>query len=93
VQRGIDRCLRPYLHRLAQPEPVVSTALQAAAVLQVSVDTVWRLVKRGVLPRVPHLEGKLLIPREAVDRLVNGAEPDYEPGKDVSALRPSRRRS
>jgi excisionase family DNA binding protein len=43
-----------------------------AVLLQISEDTVGRLVKRGVLPRVPHLDGKVLIPRDAVERLAQG---------------------
>jgi excisionase family DNA binding protein len=73
VTRSIERLLEPYLSRLAKPEPVVYTVTQVASVLQVSTDTVGRLVRRGILPRVPHLEGKLLIPRVAVDRLVDRA--------------------
>jgi predicted site-specific integrase-resolvase len=66
---------------------MVFTAAQAAVALQLSEDTVWRLVKRGVLPRVPHLEGKLLIPREAVSRLVGGSVPRSEENGDVTPLR------
>ena len=75
VVRAFEASLGPYVHRLAQPEPVVFTASQVASVLQVSEDTVWRLVKRGVLPRVPHVDGKLLIPKEAVKRLVSPPDP------------------
>jgi hypothetical protein len=54
---------------------------QVAVVLQVSDDTVARLVKRGAPPRVPHLDGKVLIPRAAVERLVgaNGVQPAPAP--------------
>lgn len=84
VRRGIEDVLGPYLHRLCQPEPIVLTAGQAATVLQVSEDTVWRLVKRGVLPRVPYLEGKLLIPREAITRLVEDSA--GRAGDDITPL-------
>lgn len=69
VERAIRRSLGPYLHRLAACEPAVYTVAQAAEVLQVSEDTVGRMVRRGVLPRVPHVGGKVLIPRRAIDRL------------------------
>jgi excisionase family DNA binding protein len=72
VERAVARVLNPYLHRLASCEPAVYTVAQAAQVLQVSDDTVGRLVRRGVLLRVPHLEGKVLIPRSSVDRLTRG---------------------
>jgi excisionase family DNA binding protein len=81
VERAIERLLGPYLARLCDPEPAVYTVAQVAVVLQVSDDTVARLVKRGALPRVPHLNGKVLIPRAAVERLVevNGAQPAPAP--------------
>ena len=73
VARTVERLLAPYLIKLAAPEPAVYTVAQVATVLQVSPDTVGRLVKRGALPRVPHLEGKVLIPRRAVEHLVESA--------------------
>ncbi len=92
VVRAFEASLGPYVHRLAQPEPVVFTAAQVASVLQVSEDTVWRLVKRGVLPRVPHVDGKLLIPKEAVKRLVSPPDPAAESEADVTQLRAQRSR-
>lgn len=90
VVRAIEASLGPYVHRLAQPEPVVFTAAQVASVLQVSEDTVWRLVRRGVLPRVPHVDGKLLIPKEAVNRLISPPHPPPESEADVTQLRSHR---
>jgi excisionase family DNA binding protein len=72
VERAIRRLLEPHLRRLQSCSPVVYTASQAAEVLQVSEDTIGRLIRKGVLPRVPHLDGKVLIPRQAVARLVDG---------------------
>ena len=69
VERAIRRALGPYLHRLTRCEPAVYTVVQAAEVLQVSEDTVGRLVRRGALPRVPHVDGKVLIPRRALDHI------------------------
>ena len=96
MERSIERLLAPYLAELLKPQPLVYTANQAAAVLEVSADTVGRLVKRGLLPRVPHVDGKLLIPRVAVERFVNDAsssEPDDgEASADVSPLHPAGRR-
>jgi hypothetical protein len=46
-------------------------------------------VRRGVLPRVPHLDGKVLIPRQAVVRLVqdqSADQPAAEPSTDDSPL-------
>jgi excisionase family DNA binding protein len=70
VERAIERLLRPYLRRICEPEPAVYTVAQTAVVLQVSEDTIARLVRRGVLHRVPHVGGKMLIPRAAVDELL-----------------------
>jgi excisionase family DNA binding protein len=72
VERALQRMLGPYLAKLCAPEPAVYTVAHTAVVMQVSEDTVARLVKRGVLPRVPHLDGKILIPRAAVQKLVSG---------------------
>jgi excisionase family DNA binding protein len=64
---------------------MVFTVSQAAQVLQVSEDTIGRLVRRGVLPRVPHLDGKVLIPRQAVVRLV-ADQPAAEPSTEGSPV-------
>ena len=78
VIRALDRVLGPHLARLHRPEPAVYTVGQAAIVLQVSEDTISRMVKRGVLDRVPHLDGKVLIPRTSVDRLLDSASQTRE---------------
>ena len=76
VERALERVLGPYQAKLCEPEPAVYTVAQAAVVMQVSEDTISRLVKRGYLPRVPHLDGKVLIPRCAVEKLVAGQGAD-----------------
>ena len=80
VTRAIQQLLEPYLVRLSKPEPLVYTVSQAAEVLQVSTDTIGRLVRRGVLDRVPHLDGKTLIPKLSVEQLVAGAGQDVRAG-------------
>ena len=82
--RAVREVLSPYLHRLAKPEPLVYTVAQAAAVLQVSPDTVSRLIRRNVLDRVPHIDGKQLIPRVSLDRLVATAVPVDESQDEVA---------
>jgi hypothetical protein len=72
VERAVIRALHPYLRRICEPEPAVYNVAQAAVVLQVSEDTVSRLVRRGVVERVPHVDGKILIPRSSIERLVEG---------------------
>ena len=73
VESAILRVLGPHLHRIGRPEPVVCTVAQVAEMLQVSDDTVGRMVKRGVLPKLPDVGSKVLIPRRAVDDLVSEA--------------------
>jgi excisionase family DNA binding protein len=75
VEQAIRRSLAPYLRRLSACEPAVYTVAQSAQVLQVSEDTIGRMVRRGVLPRVPHVGGKVLIPKRALDRLIEASEP------------------
>jgi excisionase family DNA binding protein len=75
VERAVGRLLAPHLRRLRSVEPVVYTIVQASEALQVSEDTISRLVRRGVLPRVPHIDGKVLIPRRAIEALVSGDQP------------------
>lgn len=76
VERAIQKSLGPYLQRLTRAEPAVYTVAQTAEVLQVSEDTVSRLVRRHVLPRVPDVEGKVLIPGRALERLTEDSQPD-----------------
>jgi excisionase family DNA binding protein len=74
AERAIRRSFGPYLHRLSACEPAVYTVAQSAEVLQVSEDTIGRMVRRGVLPRVPHVGGKVLIPKRALERLIEAPE-------------------
>jgi excisionase family DNA binding protein len=92
VERAVRRSLAPLLGRLSGPVPAVYTVSQAAEVLQVSEGTVSRLVRRGVLPRVPHVAGKVLIPKHALDRL---ADLPQEPAEEVivSAAESANKRS
>ena len=47
-----------------------------------------RLIRRGVLDRVPHIDGKQLIPKRSLEELVDGAfVPNVEVvSPDVSSL-------
>ena len=98
VERAIRRSFGPYLHRLSACEPAVYTVAQSAEVLQVSEDTVGRMVRRGVLPRVPHVGGKVLIPTRALDRLIEApafaqTAPVVEDTTASEAVDPRSRRS
>src|SRR5665213_3676062 len=73
VERAVERVLGPFLHRLTSCEPQVFTIAQAAQTLQVSDDTIARMVRRGHLPRVPHVGSKVLIPRRILLELVESS--------------------
>jgi excisionase family DNA binding protein len=70
VAEAVQQSLGPYLRRLADPEPLVYSVREAAHVLRTSTKTVRRLVDEGVLPIVPHMGQRVLIPRTSVVRLV-----------------------
>lgn len=75
MKAALDEALAPYLRRLADPEPLVYTVPQAAKVLATSDKTVRRLIKEGHLATVPHMEGRVVIPRTSVQALVDSGLP------------------
>lgn len=83
VAGAVEAALRPYLRRLSDPEPLVYSVPEAAHVLRTSPNTVRRLLEDGVLPTVPHMGHRVLIPRDAVQRLVEsgGSESDEAPAQ------------
>jgi excisionase family DNA binding protein len=70
VVDAVQKALAPYMRRLADPEPLVYSVRETAHVLRTSTNTVRRLVDEGVLPIVPHMGQRIVIPRLAVVRLV-----------------------
>lgn len=67
---------------------VAARVLVAAAhVLSTSTSTIRRLVDEGVLPIVPHMGQRIVIPRAAVMRLVDSAERAGGTERDVRPLR------
>jgi excisionase family DNA binding protein len=94
VERAVHRAIGSLLARLDDPAPLVYTLAQAAKVLQISLDTVSGMVRRGVLPQVPHVGDRVLIPRWALDRLVGaGHEPGHPEATDPAPDEPASRRS
>jgi excisionase family DNA binding protein len=93
VVDAVQEALAPYLRRLADPEPLVYSVREAAHVLSTSTNTVRRLVEDGVLPTVPHMGQRIVIPRVAVVRLVeararaaeSASEPDAAPRRQRAA--------
>lgn len=70
VRAGVTEALAPVLRRLVEPECLTYTIPQAAIVIGVKDPTVRRLVDEGVLPLVPHMPGRRLIPRAAVEAFI-----------------------
>ena len=70
VAAALEKALGPYLRRLSDPEPLVYSVRETAHVLRTSTTTVRRLVDEGVLPTVPHMGQRIVIPRLAVADLV-----------------------
>ncbi len=76
---ALEKALGPYLRRLSDPEPVVYSVSEAAHVLRTSTTTVRRLVEEGVLPTVPHMGHRIVIPRAAVATLVASGSSTAKP--------------
>jgi len=74
IADAVRQSLSPFLRRLADPEPLVYSVREAAHVLSTSTSTIRRLVDEGVLPIVPHMGQRIVIPRAAVMRLVDSAQ-------------------
>jgi excisionase family DNA binding protein len=72
VEAAIERKIGTYLSRLG-PEPLVYNVSETADVLRTSTKTVRRLLSDGILPTVPHMGERILIPRKAVQDLVDAA--------------------
>ena len=89
VVDAVQEALAPYLRRLADPEPLVYSVREAAHVLSTSTNTIRRLVEDGVLPIVPHMGQRIVIPRIAVVRLVEAraVEAEDAPAPGAGQLR------
>ena len=74
VVEAVREALAPYVRRRAEPEPLVYNVAETAQVLSTSTNTVRRMIERVVLPVVPHMGHRVVIPRSAVVRLVESAE-------------------
>jgi excisionase family DNA binding protein len=75
VAAALERALSPYLRRLSDPEPLAYSVREAAHVLRTSTTTIRRLVEEEVLPTVPHMGQRIVIPRVAVANLVASGGP------------------
>lgn len=79
ITEAVRAALEPYLARLAEPEPLVYSVPEAAKVMRTSTNTIRRLVGDGHLPIVPHMNGRVLIPRVALRAFVNGDAQEPRP--------------
>ena len=75
VANAGQQALDPYIRRLADPGPLVYSVREAAHVIRTSANTIRRLIDEGVLPVVPHLGQRVVIPRIAIERLIEPAGP------------------
>jgi excisionase family DNA binding protein len=85
VAHAVAQAAERFHQAALSPPSLVFTVAQAAEALQVSSDTINRLIKKGNLSKVPHVDGKTLIPRQSVERLI--AESDQRQGDNVTTLR------
>jgi excisionase family DNA binding protein len=60
-------------------EPLVVSVPEAAALLGVSEGLVYQLLDKGLLPELPRWSRRRLIPRQAVDDVIERAMSDYNP--------------
>ena len=88
VAEAVQQSLAPYLRRLADPEPLVYSVREAVHVLRTSTNTVRRLIDEGILPNVPHMGQRLLVPRTEVVRVVEASSGLEDDGSDASRLPP-----
>ena len=71
IASAVEGAVERVLARWPDPvEPITYSVPGAALAIGTSQDTVRRLIRTGVLPTVPHMGERLLIPRSAVVRLV-----------------------
>jgi excisionase family DNA binding protein len=75
VEEAVARQFRTLAELVATVAPLTYKAEEAAVVIGVCDKTVRELVREGVLPVVPHLGNRVLIPRAAVEAFVAQAEP------------------
>jgi excisionase family DNA binding protein len=60
-------------------ESLVVSVPEAAALLGVSEGLIYQLLDKGLLPELPRWSRRRLIPRRAVDDVIERAMSDYDP--------------
>jgi len=77
---------RPPHRPLARRDPLVLSIIEAAELLGISDDLVYELTAKGDLPCL-HLGRRKVIPRRAIDLLLERAVAGFDPNVVVSAVR------
>ena len=68
-------------------DALVVSVPEAAALLGMSDDLVYKLLDEGRLPEIPRVSRRRLIPRRAVELLVETAMEDFDPSAALATLR------
>jgi excisionase family DNA binding protein len=68
---------------------LVVSVPEAAELLGLSDDLVYRLLDQGVLPELPRWSRRRLVPREAVDRIIEEAMAGFDPAIAAQLQSPS----
>ena len=69
--------------------PLVVSVPEAAELLGLSDDLVYRLLDQGVLPELPRWSRRRLFPREAVDRIIEETMAGFDPAIAAQLRDPS----
>jgi len=67
-------------------DPLTVSAAEAALMLGVSDDVIYQLLDRRVLPELPRWNRRRLIPRRAVELIVERAMADFDPDAVLAAV-------
>jgi excisionase family DNA binding protein len=60
-------------------EPLVVSVPEAAALLGLSERLIYQLLDKGLLPELPRWSRRRLIPRRAVEEVIDRSMADYDP--------------
>lgn len=71
---------------MTAPESLVVSVPEAAALLGVSERLVYELLDKGLLPELPRWSRRRLIPRRAVELVVERTMADYDPDGVLQAV-------
>jgi excisionase family DNA binding protein len=67
-------------------DSLVVSVPEAAALLSVSERLIYQLLDKGLLPELPRWSMRRLIPRRAVEMVVERTIADYDPARALQAM-------